>query len=289
MGDPTLKIAISGASGFVGTYLSRYFTDKGYVVFPLNRKTVTGESDSELADVLVQSDVVINLAGAPINHRWTKAYKKELYDSRILTTRKIVDAINRLTHKPQLLISASAVGYYPSKGCYDEYNSTKGNSYLSTLCEEWEQEAERVSPEVRLITTRFGVVLAAKGGAFEKMTGPAKLGVATIIGPGNQPFPWIDRADLARAMEYSIHRSSIDGVVNFVAPEKITNRELIKTVAAHFQSLFVVKIPAFVFRILFGESAVFMTEGQCVQPEKLLKSGFTFQSPTLSTFCSNNL
>ncbi len=281
-----MKIAISGASGFVGTYLSRHFTNNGYVIFPLNRKIFTPESDSDLIDILSQADVVINLAGASINHRWTESYKKELYDSRIITTRKIVDTINRLDHKPKLLISASAVGYYPSTGCYDEYYARKGNGFLSDLCEQWEQEAGRVSTDVRLVITRFGVVLATQGGAFEKMVLPARLGVSTIIGTGSQPFSWIDITDLVDAMEYMINNSSIDGVVNMVAPDQITNRGLMKAVAKHYRSLLTIKIPAFVFRILFGESADFMTEGQCVQPKKLLESGFVFKSSTIPDFCS---
>ncbi|MGV8090945.1 MAG: TIGR01777 family oxidoreductase [Mangrovibacterium sp.] len=280
-----MKIAISGASGFVGTYLSRYFTNKGYVISPLNRKIFTTES-ADLTDILSQADVVINLAGASINHRWTESYKKELYDSRIITTRKIVETINRLDHKPELLISASAVGYYPSTGCYDEYHARKGEGFLSDLCAKWEQEAGRVSPDVRLAITRLGVVLAPKGGAFEKMVLPARLGVSTIIGTGNQAFSWIDITDLADAMEFIINNSNIDGVVNLVAPDQITNKELMKSIAKHYHSLLTIKIPAFVFRILFGESAEFMTEGQCVQPKKLLESGFVFKSSTIPDFCS---
>lgn len=282
-----MKIAISGASGFVGTYLSEYFSEKGYIILPLNRKVFLDKSNSDLIDILSQADVVINLAGAPINHRWTKSYKKELHDSRIITTRKIVDTINSMTIRPKLLISASAVGYYPSVGCYDEYNSKKGDSFLSDLCEQWEQEAKQISPSVRLAIPRLGVVLAPKGGALNMMALPAKFGMSTIIGPGNQPFSWIDIRDLANAIDYIINNSMIEGVVNFVAPDQITNKGLMKTIAKYYHSLLTIKIPAFVFRILFGESAEFMTEGQCVKPQKLLKSGFIFKSPTILDFYSS--
>lgn len=287
MENHQLKIAISGATGFIGSYLSQYFTDKGHVVFPLTRKILMNESDSELAGILSQSDVVINLAGASINHRWTESYKKELYDSRIKTTRKIVATINQISNKPKLLISTSAVGYYPSQGCYDETNAVQGNGFLSSLCEEWEKEAKAVSPDVRLVITRFGVVLAERGGAFEKIVQSAKFGVAGIIGSGEQSFSWIDIADLAQAMEHVINNTNLSGVVNFVAPEQITNKDLIQAAAKHYRSFLTIKIPTCFFRMVFGEAAEFMTEGQCVQPKKLLESGFVFKSPTISEFCAS--
>lgn len=279
-----MKIAISGASGFIGTYLTQYFSDKGYTVFPLTRKLLSSESNSELIDTLAECDVVINLAGASINHRWTKAYKKELYDSRINTTQKIVNAINQSDIKPQLMISTSAVGYYAPQGCHDEINSTQGDGFLSNLCEQWEQEAKAVSSDVRLVITRFGVVFSAHGGAFEKMMKPAQHGVSTIIGPGTQYFSWIDIADLAQAMAHVIHHANLNGVVNFVAPDNITNSELMQAAAKHYRSFLTIKIPAFVFRMIFGEASEFMTEGQCVLPKKLIESGFTFKSRTISEF-----
>ena len=279
-----MKIAISGASGFIGRYLSQHFIDKGHTIFPLSRESFTDEFSLELINILSQSDVVINLAGASINRRWTKAHKKELYDSRIITTRKLVNAINHAKSKPKGLISASAVGYYSSEGCYDEYNSIKGTGFLSNLCEQWEEEATKVSPDVRLAITRFGVVLATKEGAFDKMMLPAKYGIATIIGSGDQPFPWIDIEDLAHAMEYIIGTSALNGEVNLVTPEQISNKELMLAAGKHYNSLITIKIPASIFHILFGESAEFMTKGQCVYPKKLLDSGFVFKSKTIYDF-----
>lgn len=284
-----MKIAISGASGFIGNYLNQYFSRKDNIIFPLTRKILTSETSSELADILTQCDVVINIAGASINHRWTPAYKKELIDSRIITTRKIVKTINEIKNKPQLLISASAVGYYPSQGCYDEVNAKQGNSFLSQLCEQWEQEAQAVSSDVRLVLTRLGVVLSPQGGAFKEMMRPAQLGLATIIGPGTQHFPWIDIADLAHAMEHLINHTDLNGVVNLVAPQSITNKELMQAAANHYHSLLTIKIPQFIFRIIFGEASQFMTEGQCVMPKKLLDSGFIFKSATITDFFANLL
>lgn len=275
-----MKIAISGASGFIGTNLTNYLEKKGYLVVALNRSLFQDKSNGKLKETLIGADVIINLAGTSINHRWTKSYKQMMRDSRIIITRKIVETINSLECKPQLLISASAVGYYSTEGCYDELSSVKGDGFLSDLCEQWEQEARKVSPDVRLAITRFGVVIAGKGGAFEKMTLPMKFKVATVIGPGSQYFPWIYIDDLMRAIEYIINQSSMHDVVNFVAPEQATNKEFTKTVASRKKCFMTITVPKMFFDILLGEASSFITEGQCVIPQKLLDSGFSFSAPT---------
>lgn len=276
-----MKIAISGASGFIGVNLTSHFEEKGYSVAKLTRSLFQHESNKKLKEALTGVDIVINLAGAPINHRWSKSYKQTMYDSRIITTRRIVETINSLEHKPKLLISASAVGYYPTEGCCDEYSSVKGSGFLSDLCEQWEQEARKVSPNVRLAITRFGVVIANKGGAFEKMTFLMKFKVATIIGPGKQYFPWICIDDLKMAMEHIINDPSMSDVVNLVTPEQVTNREFAKTVAGGRKCFMAITIPKFFFAILLGEASSFITEGQCVVPQKLLDSEFSFRVPTV--------
>lgn len=282
MQNNKMKIAIGGASGFIGSYLTQYFKNKGHEIYPLSRKVFSNEL--RLESILSDSDIVINLTGAPINHRWTDSYKRELYDSRIIPTRNIVKVINELERRPKLFISISAVGYYSSKGCYNEYNSVKGDNFLSDLCERWEGEAKQVSPKVRLIIARLGVVLAAKGGAFGKMMLPAKLGLVTIIGKGSQPFPWISIVDLTHAMEYMINNLDVSGVVNLVVPEQITNKKLMEMAAKHYRSFLTIKIPTVIFRILLGEAATFTIGGQCVEPKKLLESGFVYQTPTISDF-----
>lgn len=182
------------------------------------------------------------------------------------------------------MISTSAVGYYPSTGCFDEYNSQAGNGFLSKLCAEWEQESQKISPEVRLVNTRFAVILAAKGGAFPQMIKPARMGLATIIGNGEQPFPWIDLEDHGRAIEFIIDHPEISGAVNLAAPSQIDNREFTKAVAKNFKSIMTLRIPALFFKLFMGESSKFITEGECVKPAKLLKAGFIFRSNTIAEF-----
>lgn len=279
-----MKIAISGASGFVGSHLREIFTSKGCNVVPLARELFQDGAQWKLHEVVSGCDVIINLAGAPINHLWSNPYKREMYSSRIGVTQKLVSAINSLEKMPRLLISTSATGYYPSQGCFDEYNSIPGDGFLSKLCVQWEQESQKISPQVRLVNTRSAVILAVKGGAFTQMVNPARMGVATIIGDGRQPFSWIDLEDYARAIEFIIDHSQISGAVNLVAPSQIDNREFTKAVAQHFKSQMTLRIPALFFKLVMGESAEFIISGQCLRPTKLLNAGFVFRSNTIEEF-----
>jgi len=281
------KIAISGASGFIGTYLTSFFKDLNYEIVPITRKLLNNDDKKELTALLSGCHAVINLAGETINHIWTRSYKKKLYASRITTTRKIVNAINLSEQKPELFISGSAVGYYPSEGCYDEYSSLNGKGFLAQLCEQWEQEARKISPEVRLAITRFGVVLSPEGGALRKMVLPARFKIATVIGPGTQPFTWIDIKDLSKAMAFIINNSSLKGIINLVSPEQITYKEFTSKVAKYYNSWLKIKIPQLFFRTILGEASQFITQGQCVLPTKLLDSGFRYESSSINQFFSN--
>lgn len=275
-------IAISGATGFVGGRLSQWLTTCGYRVVPLKRELFSGDGN-ELCRIIAESDVVINLAGAPLNHRWTEEYKQELVDSRLSVTRKLVDAINA-TERVKLLISTSAVGYYPSEGCFDESLQAPAPTFLGELCQAWEAAARKVKPSVRLAITRFGVVLAPEGGAFHLMTTPARMGFSFIFGKRNEGFAWIDREDLVRATEYIIKNENAKGVFNYVAPVTITQGVFAYAVAKHYGSLLSVRIPEVAFRAILGESADFVTSGQCVKPARLTEAGFVFGTPDLETF-----
>lgn len=277
-----MNIAISGASGFIGTYLTSFFQAKGYGVIPITRALL--KDGLKLKQSLLVCEVVINLAGANINRRWSRKYKKELTESRIATTKTIACAIERLNIKPHLLISASAVGFYASGGCHDEYSGVKGEGFLSDLCMEWEESSRRVMPEVRVVNARFGVVLSKAGGAFPRMISGRKAGFTVIPGSGRQYLSWIDIADLAAAMEFIINTPRLEGVVNFTAPCRLTYREFAKAVARHYHTPFTLRIPARVLQAVMGEAAGVLTESQCAEPAKLPAAGFTFRSPTLEAF-----
>lgn len=283
-----MNIAISGASGFIGSHLSIFLASLGHHIIPLNRNMFGRTTFPQLLRTIDGCDVVINLAGAPINHRWTTAYKKILQDSRLITTAQIVKAINRANHPPQLLISTSAVGYYPSSGCHDEYSQTHGEGFLADLCQQWETEARKVNPSVRLAITRFAIVLSPDGGALQSLLQMARMKMAAIIGRGDQPFSWIGLQDLMRAIVWIVDNPSLQGIFNLVAPQLITNAEFTQEMVRHTHTPVTLKIPSSFFRLLYGEGAEFLTQGQCVQPTHLIESGFTFRSENITDFFQAN-
>ncbi len=282
-----MNIAISGASGFIGRHLTSFLTAEGHQVTPLGRILFRENMSGLLSQTLSRCDVVINLAGATINRRWTQKYKREIYDSRVHLTHKLVQALHTTVHKPSLFISASAVGYYPVNGVFDEYTGMYGEDYLAELCHAWEREAMKCPAQTRLVITRFAVVLAPDGGAFKKMLLPLKGGVATAIGPGNQPFPWVDMRDLCRTFLFIMEHKGLYGAVNVIAPHIVTQREFTQAVARKYHAWLRITVPAFVFRLLYGEAASFLTTGQCVRPTRLLEFGFVFDSPTVEAFLEN--
>lgn len=276
-----MKIAISGASGFIGSHLSAYMQRQGGVVVPLGREDLMPGGQERLASLLAGCDAVVNLAGAPIAHRWTAAYKEELYASRVDTTRRLVEAVNR-NGSIRTFVSTSAVGFYPSVGCYDEQDQEPGAGFLSHLCVHWEAEARKV--ETRCVITRFGVVLSAEGGAFPRMVAPLERGVGLVAGSGLQPFSWIALEDLMRGIAFVLLRPDLQGVFNLTAPEKLTMREFMAAAGKHYGVWFSLNAPAFAVRWALGESSAFVLEGQCVVPQRLLEEGFVFTMPAAEDF-----
>lgn len=188
-----MNVAITGSGGFIGSHLSKRLEMFGHRVTPLRRYLFAQEGVDCLAQALAGCHAVINLAGAPIDRRWTDAYKRELVESRIMTTRKLVEAVNRLHELPGVMISASAVGYYGSSGgCHGELDAPEADSFLAELCVAWEKEAGLVNSSVRLVLTRFGVVLSPDGGALPEMMRPARFGVTATAGNPDHLFPgWL--------------------------------------------------------------------------------------------------
>lgn len=281
-----MNIAMTGATGYIGRHLSKYLTEKGgHRVIPLGRSMFREGMSGLLVQTLTHCDVIINLAGAPINKRWTPEYKQELFDSRIVVTHRIIRALNAVKTKPKLMISASAVGYYPTSGDSDEYTRTRGDGFLSDLCYAWEKEAKRCPEPTRLVITRFGVVLSPDGGAMEQMLRPLHLmKVAAAIGPGTQAFPWIDIRDLCRAMEFFITHEETHGVFNLVAPQQVSQETFARVMGGAYHAWTTFIVPQKVFRMLYGEAASFLTAGQNVHPTRLEEDGFRFSVPTVEQF-----
>ena len=204
-------IAISGASGFVGQSLVDFFSKQNYKVVQIKRDILN--NSLKLDELINSSDVVINLSGANIINRWSESYKKLLISSRLDTTKKLVESLNRVEKKDKLFISTSAVGIYDNSAKYDE-NGSFSNDFLSTLCQNWEKEAQKAKSEsTKVAIFRFGIVLGKNGGAFQKMITPFKLGLGGIIGSGKQHFSYIHIEDLIEVYKFVIE-NSLDGVFN---------------------------------------------------------------------------
>ncbi len=264
-------IAITGASGFVGSSLTTFFQKYGYKVVAISRDVLNNKE--KLQELMANSNIVINLAGANIISRWTPEYKQLLYSSRIDTTSKIVEAINNSETKPELLISTSAVGIYDNKDTYDEKGNFS-NDFLSTLCQRWEEEAKKANTKVSIF--RFGIVLGKKGGAFAKMLTPFKLGLGGVIGSGNQAFSFIHIDDLLNAYKFVIDNNLAD-TFNLTAPKPTTNLGLTRALGKAVKRPTFFPVPEFVLKLIFSEGAKVLTDGQDVVPKKLLSLGFKFK------------
>lgn len=276
-----MRIAISGASGFVGAHLSAYLRHRGHEVVSLGRADLVAGAEERLVQLIAPCDAVVNLAGAPINHRWSPQYKEELWASRVDTTHRLVEAVN---HNPGVgtFISTSAVGIYPAAGCCDEIDGARGYSFLAGLCARWEEEARKV--QTRCVITRFGVVLAPDGGAFPVLSRSARMRIATIAGHGRHALSWIALEDLLRAEEFLLTHPDVVGVFNLTAPQRLTMRDFIHAVAHHYGAWLTIPIPAMAIRLVLGEAADIALEGQCAVPRRLLDAGFGFETPTVDDF-----
>lgn len=267
-------IAITGASGFVGTNLTKYFQRLNYETVSITRDILNNED--RLLEVIKNSDVIINLAGANIINRWSEEYKKLLYSSRIETTKKVVNALNKINDSKKLLISTSAVGIYDNKDTHDE-NGSYANDFLSNLCQSWESEANKAKSEnTKVAIFRFGIVLGKDGGAFSKMITPFRLGLGGIIGSGNQAFSYVHIEDLLRAYKFVIE-NHLDGVFNLTAPKPTTNAEFTRTLGKILRRPTIFPVPEFVLKLIFSEGARVLTDGQDVVPKRLLSLGFKFE------------
>lgn len=277
-------IAITGASGFVGTSLTKYFSDLGYKIIPISREILNDKQ--KLEDTLNSTQIVINLAGANIINRWSESYKKLLYSSRIDTTSKIVNAINNIKNKPKLLISTSAVGIYDNKTTYDE-NGSFSNDFLSSLCQDWEKEAFKAKSETTKVSIfRFGIVLGRDGGALQKMITPFKLGLGGIIGSGKQAFSYIHIDDLMAAYKFVI-QNECEETFNLTAPVPTTNKGLTLALGKTLKRPTILPVPEFVLNLIFSEGARVLSDGQSAVPQKLLDLGFEFKFKTIEETIEN--
>lgn len=293
-----MKIFITGGTGFIGRNLINFMASQGHELTLLSR-SAPDNTTSRLARTCLQGDparpgpwqekvpghdVIINLAGASIFCRWTKKNRNSIHDSRVHTTKNIVESLTGSGDKPRLLINGSAIGIYGDRG--DENiieTGAYGSDFLAGVSAAWEEEAGKAtSYGVRVALCRLGVVLGKGGGALDRMLPLFRLGLGSPLGSGQQWFSWIHIQDLIRAMQFIIDHESLAGPVNFTAPAPVRNRELSTSLGrALHRSVFLPSVPGFMLRLLLGEFADTLTGSQRVLPEKLLANGFQFQFHTL--------
>lgn len=274
------KIAISGATGFVGTHLSDFLSQHGYTIDRLNRSDLD-LSDNELSERLHGVFAVINLAGAPIIKRWTKEYKEELYTSRVKTTQKIANAIRLTIIRPEVFISTSAVGIYKNKTQNTERAALYDSGYLAKICKDWEASALTTLKITRTVIFRLGVVMSREGGVMKNLLPLFRLGLGGPIGNGTQGFSWIHLDDLLNAYLYVLEHPETEGIFNLTAPEIITNNQFTKSLASVVRRPAIIPVSNFILKMLYGEGAVTLTEGAFVEPFRLNESGFEFHYPKI--------
>ena len=271
-----MNIIISGASGFIGRQLMKSLAHAGHSVQALSRRAPFAES-------LREADVIIHLAGEPVAQRWTAEAKRRILESRVAGTRNLVQALARLPRKPEALICASAIGYYGSRG--DEIlteSSAPGSGFLPEVCVAWEREAQAAeSFGIRVVRVRTGLVLAAGGGALQRMLPPFRMGVGGRLGSGRQWMSWIHLEDLTAMFQFAVE-SQVRGPLNGVAPQPATNSEFTRELAQALWRPAVFPVPEFALRLLFGEMADVLLASQRVVPAAAEAAGFRFRFPQLA-------
>jgi uncharacterized protein (TIGR01777 family) len=284
------KVAITGASGWVGRALVPALKAEGRTVVTIGRgpgNDVPWDPTRGIIDraALAGVEAVVHLAGANIGERWTPAYKQELRDSRVLSTRLIAETMAALSPRPAVLVSTSATGIYGDRG--DEVlseTSSLGDDFLGRLAQEWEAAAEPArAAGIRVVHPRFGVILGPKGGALAKMLPAFRLMVGGPLGSGRQWMSWVALADVVRAVQFALDTPTLSGAVNVVSPEPTTNAAFAHALGEELHVPAILPTPAFALKLLFGEMAQgTILNSQRVRPDRLLAAGFRFDYPTLA-------
>jgi uncharacterized protein len=297
-----MKVAIAGATGFVGSRLVERLQVEGIRVLVLTRNTTyaqkvfppTAFPDVEIVaytptasggwqSAISGCDGVVNLAGESIAEgRWTPERKQEILNSRKLATQNIVNAIANANPKPSVLVNASAIGYYGTSetATFDE-TSSPGHDFLAQVCQAWEAEATKVTDAgVRLVIVRLGIVLG-NGGALGKMITPFKLFAGGPLGSGQQWFSWIDLDDVVNLIFLALTKPQMQGVYNATAPHPVRMAQLTETMGKVMNRPSWLPVPAFALEALLGDGAMVVLEGQQVVPKRTLESGFKYKYPNL--------
>lgn len=289
-----MKVLITGASGFVGTQLCVRLVERGHQVTGVAQAARPTAMPSQVhyiaadttqpgswQEAVADQDVLINLAGASIFRRWTAKSKEIIYQSRILTTQNLVQAIPE--GSSMTLLSTSAVGYYGSRGDASlTEEEPPGSDFLASVCVDWESAAMKARAKgARVVCPRFGIVLGKTGGALGQMIPAFKRFVGGPLGDGRQWFSWIHMEDLIGAMLFVMEKPAIEGPVNFCAPHPVRNETLAQVLGKLLRRPSFLRTPAFALKLALGEFGSVLLEGQRVFPAVLLRHGYVFRYPEI--------
>ncbi len=302
-----MHLLLIGCTGFIGKELVPQLLNSGHditlisrqgspkVPFDLNQEklihlqldtaNLKEEGKEVMSKELEKADAVINLAGEPIaEKRWTKSHCKVIEDSRIKTTQTLVDLMHKLKRPPKVLVNASAIGYYGSSQdqTFNE-ESPCGKDFLSILCSKWEESANKKPKSTRLIILRLGIVLGPMGGALKKMLPVFKAGLGGPIGDGSQWMSWIHRSDVCQIIEQSISNKSWQGVINCVGMKPVKMKDFALILGESLERPSYLPVPGMILKLLLGDGAKVVLEGQNVLPAKLNKLRYKFIYPDLSS------
>ena len=291
-----------GASGLIGKHLSLLLAESGYSVIGLvrtpqkaalavqNRNIKFIKWDIKMNPSAVSSfidgcECVINLAGSSVGgKRWNEEVKKELYDSRIDSTRQLVNAIELSSQKPKTFINACGVGIYGFRGDKDiTEKSSFGSDFLAKLCIDWEKEAFKAEKNCRVISMRTGVVLDKNEGALKELSAPFKFFVGGWLGNGQQWFPWIHVKDITEIYKFCIENENVTGAINADSPDIVRNKEFCKELAKVMHRPCLFPVPAFALKLFVGEFAEILLHGQKVIPQYLENLNFPFRFKKLNS------
>jgi uncharacterized protein (TIGR01777 family) len=290
-----MKILIAGGSGLVGTHLIKSLKSQGHSINLLSTRLSAGKiqkeprflwntSDLTIDEACIEGvDCVINLAGYPVAKRWTRENIKLIRDSRINSSRMLVDLINK-TETVSCYIGSSAIGYYAdSNEMYDE-SGPKGTGFMADLVDEWEQASVELRPEVRSLIFRISVVLANEGGAYAKVKDLFKKGLGSIPGPGGEYLAWVHIDDLCAMIVRSISDEQMNGVYNAVSSQRVKSTEFYKSLAESFgKRIWLPNVPIWILKLAMGSSVGEIVASHNLSNEKIKSTGFEFQFETLES------
>ena len=304
-------VLITGGTGMVGKHLTELLVVKGYEVIILSRKKViarrhasisyaTWDVDKQTIDkaAIEKADYIIHLAGANVTEkRWSESRKKDLVNSRTLSSKLLVTALSTIPNKVKAVVSASAIGWYGpdtdtslQKGFNED--SPADNAFLGETCRLWEESIEPVSSlGIRLVKLRIGIVISKMGGALPEFMKPLKWGIAAILGNGNQVISWIHHEDLCRMFVFALENELLKGSYNAVSSCPVSNKELTICLAKLIKGTYFIPInvPTFVLKLMLGEMSIEVLKSATVNNYKIKNAGFTFQFPQIEAALKEEL